>query len=466
MERAAKTTEKNQYFDLEPKYQNWVQEDYENAGIEFIEPMTAKALESTEEQNTLLNDKNYIVEEKFDGTRGILHFYEDGTRCFSRRLSKKTGWLSENTDSVPQLRDIKIPELNGTIIDGEMFIPNRPFKDVSAIMNCLYDKAIERQQEIGWVVFHTFDIIRYRGTDVTTEPLYKRKEYLKETIDTINKWFNHKYSIDFPFILLVPYYTVDGVAVSTEKLFADVPLNDTTKIKFPSLYGEIKSFSDDTVSSCILSRKAYFEYVVARGGEGVMVKPLDGLYRCGKRGREYLKIKKFLTRDVIIMGFLPPTLEYNGKFPEPEQWSYWMDAESGEYVNTADIEGLRKVLKKPSDFIPITKYSYYGWIGNIQYGVLITDAEIEQLPKNKKFNIKTLTLSDGRNHKVVEVGDCAGFDEECRKQFTDKQDELIGTVVEVLANEQFKDTGKLRHPRFLRLRPDKNSVSCTWKEHF
>ena len=28
-----------------------------------------------------------------------------------------------------------------------------------------------------------------------------------------------------------------------------------------------------------------------------------------------------------------------------------------------------------------------------------------------------------------------------------------------------KDTGKMRHPRFFRMRPDKSPLECTWKDH-
>ena len=53
-----------------------------------------------------------------------------------------------------------------------------------------------------------------------------------------------------------------------------------------------------------------------------------------------------------------------------------------------------------------------------------------------------------------------------RDYFTNNIDTMIGSVIEIKANEQFKDTGKLRHPRFLRLREDKSALSCTWKDHF
>lgn len=66
----------------------------------------------------------------------IAQMIEDGeyycdkayTRCFSRRISEKTGWYCENTDSLPQLRGLCIPALKDTVIDGEMYIPDRPFK--------------------------------------------------------------------------------------------------------------------------------------------------------------------------------------------------------------------------------------------------------------------------------------------------------------------------------------------------
>ena len=52
-----------------------------------------------------------------------------------------------------------------------------------------------------------------------------------------------------------------------------------------------------------------------------------------------------------------------------------------------------------------------------------------------------------------------------RDYITNHKEELIGTVLEVKANELFKDTGKLRHPRFHRLRPDKLYKECKWGDH-
>ena len=175
-------------------------EDFEKAGLKFISPMLAKELEEEEKQNACLSSPDYYVEEKFDGTRATLHFCKEFIRVFSRRVSEKTGWLCENSDAVPHIRDIFIPELEGTILDGEMFIPNRPFKDVASTLNCKWDKAIDRQEEIGKIVFHAFDILYYKGIRVERMPLHRRKVYLQKVIDAVNSQY----------IEMVKFYSCDS----------------------------------------------------------------------------------------------------------------------------------------------------------------------------------------------------------------------------------------------------------------
>ena len=65
----------------------------------------------------------------------------------------------------------------------------------------------------------------------------------------------------------------------------------------------------------------------------------------------------------------------------------------------------------------------------------------------------------------MEVCECAGFDDDTREYFTRNKDKLVGSVVEVKANELFRDSGKMRHPRFMRMRPDKEAERCIWVDH-
>ena len=49
-------------------------EAFKMAGIRGYEPMTAKEIETEEQQDEKLRDSTNIIEEKFDGTRALVYF--------------------------------------------------------------------------------------------------------------------------------------------------------------------------------------------------------------------------------------------------------------------------------------------------------------------------------------------------------------------------------------------------------
>lgn len=438
--------------DYTPLYEDWTESDYLNdENIRYCEPMTAHALEDEEEQLEKLSDTSCIIEEKFDGTRAILQFMPYGCRVFSRRISRKTNWFVENSDSLPQMRDLVIPELAGTVIDGEMFIPNRPFKDVSATLNCKWDKAIDRQKELGEIVLHAFDILYYRGMCVERLSLKRRKAFLSKVFEVLRKY-------RVVCIEEVPYYSCDNKLYIPAKNYSCNSLMQLNGIeKFPTLYNELQ-INNSGQSRPLLSPRGYYEFIVATGGEGVIIKDMTCKYE-HKRSRGFLKIKKFYTREVIISAFTEPTKYYEGIFPN-DSWEYWEtdNAEERYSCNWSSFSAEELLAK---GYKPVTKYFYNNWVGTIVFSVIITPDEVEKLPKNKKFNILD-TVIDGQHLRLLEVGECSGFDEEIRQNLSEND---IGRVIEVKCNEVFKDTGKMRHPRFLRFRDDKDIEDCTYKNH-
>lgn len=463
IEEYNKTPKYSAYFTIFSEYKA---NDYIRHGVKFLEPMNAKEVTDTEKLDMMFNSEDYLVEDKLDGTRATIHFKKDPitgdytTRVFSRRVSVKTGWLSENTDSLPQFRLMSIPELDGTVIDGELRMPGYEFKEVSSTLNCTWDEAIRRQIKLNFIHLFAFDILMYKGEDITNKPLIERKKLLKEVVTIIK---NHYLT---PCIEYLPHY--DGLSVDVE---IDLDLRKKiweNKSVYPTLYNEIIGHLFQSDKSFVyrfrISRKAYYEYVVLTGGEGVMIKPKNGVYSCGTRKDAFMKVKKFMTRECVILGFTAPTKEYKGKYPDPNVWKYWeVDLASGgcEVIDTENEPDVISDIKQhPEAYTPVSKYYAEGWVGNIIAGVLITDEEAEKLPKKCKGDITYLN-----NNKYLIVAEISGYDEPTRAFFTEHQDELLESVVEIKANDLFKDTGRLRHPRFLRLRPDKSYIQCTFKDH-
>lgn len=409
---------------VEPTCQNFTcPEDYEKSGFIGIEPMSAKDPLNDEQQEEMFNSLGTIAEEKMDGVRGTLHLKETENRMFSRRISKNTEWYGDNSDRLPQFRDYVTPHLADTVIDGELIIPNVRFEDTSGMLNMDWDKAIERQCAIGLCEFIVFDIIYYKGIYIAKMPLEKRKKYVEKVVEEMN----HP-------LIRVGEYTYDYVERPITETLVSMYDEETEIFKetYPNLY---RNYSTNTCIQLLLDKPEWYEYVVMHGGEGLMLKDYSAPYE-HKRTRHYTKIKKFGTWDVIITRFIAPTREYEGK--EIDTWEYW------------------------EDDVAVTKHHYMNWIGTVAYGVVITPEELEQhQKKNPKAKFITQTI-DGK--LILEVGDCSGFNEDIRAYMTAHQDSLIGKVIELKAHEVLK-TGKLRHPRFIRYREDKDAYQCTYIDH-
>ena len=453
--------------DCKPLFSDYTcPDDYIKDGVIPIEPMTAKEIMEKDIEK-VYDSKDYIVEEKIDGVRGNIQFMSVAhCRVFTRRQSVVTNFYGEKSDNLPQIRDIHIPDLEGTIIDGEMIVPHTDFKTVSSILNCLPEEAIERQMKYGEVVFKAFDCLYINGKNIMNESLKDRKIALGVVMKILKK-------AGITCIQEIPYFKNDIIlhisAQKAQKAYDYARARNKEDLRIALTYVNHCSDGSNIIH---LNKQEYFDYIVATGGEGVMIKDLNAPYEM-KRTRAYQKIKKKLTRDVVILGFNEPTKEYKGKFPN-DHWDYW--ELNGKIIPLEDVGPSATEMIEEYGCIPVTKNYYEGKVGAIVYGVKAS----EQFTSNYKLQepminctpaikfggkeFKFKWLNDAWSWYII-VGECEGMTDEERTIFTENKELCIGKVIEVECNEVFKDTGKMRHPRYMRLREDKSAEECTWEAH-
>lgn len=150
--------------------------------------------------------------------------------------------------------------------------------------------------------------------------------------------------------------------------------------------------------------------------EGLVLERKNHIYEPGKRTAwNTCKIKLEDTYDMVISGFVTPTREYDGT--ELANWKYFENDEA------------------------VTKAHYMGWIAGFQFGAY---------------------TKDGVFHTIGTVS--SGLSDEIKKDASEHPDKYLGAVIELQAMMKTKDGMSLRHPRFIRIREDKNAKGCIWND--
>ena len=211
--------------------------------------------------DTILSERHTILEPKLDGVRGIIHCHpKDGIIVLSRNKNK-AGEYSQFQNNIPHIRDhqtLKALSKEGyTILDCEVLAPvdDDTLGNTMSIIGALPAKAIEVQQKIGLAYLTLFDVVRFKGTDVSEEPWRKRRKLL-ETIPT-DEFLKH-----------IPYYT----------------------------------------RSSVDSRRKLAKELIQKGYEGVVLKDPYATYNAS---RAWLKHKERTTIDAQVIGYTYGKGKYN-----------------------------------------------------------------------------------------------------------------------------------------------------------
>jgi DNA ligase-1 len=219
-------------------------DELENAELELFHPTNFMLADSAPNSKALYEkfaEYPVISNYKYDGIRAQVHSKDGKVKIFSRNLEDITRYFPEVEDGVKKL------SLRPLILDGEIV----PFKDgkplsFQALQQRL--RKIERSENETPIKYFVFDVL-YMDKPIIEEKLSKRLETLQ--------------SLEFGGTL--------GIAEQREVSSAE----------------EIQSMFDESKSL---------------GYEGLVVKNLSSQYTPGRRGKNWVKLKKELdSLDVVIV---------------------------------------------------------------------------------------------------------------------------------------------------------------------
>lgn len=302
---------------------NEVEKLYPGAGTMMIEPQLIH--KSTDAQLKGCDDGTWFAQLKKDGA---LYMFVKGlegqTYLFGRTVSKVTGLLTEKSANVPHIIAPLNQLPNGTILLGEIYYPGKTSKDVTSIMGCLPEKAIDRQNgSYGPIHFYIYDCLGFNGTSLLKYDNWTRYQVVKRIFE---KYPIARNEIELAVAVEENIYTSIGEALSA-------------------------------------------------GEEGMVVKKKTALYEPGKRPMTMLKAKQVDFIDAVIIGFKDPVKEYTGK--EIENWQYWCDIDSNDVWSPPSL--LYTPDYKEKGLMPVTKHYYYGWKNAIEIGAYDENEQLKSI---------------------------------------------------------------------------------------
>jgi ATP-dependent DNA ligase len=266
---------------------------------------------------------DYFGQLKKDGALYMFVKGHNGEKyLFGRTTSKITGLLTEKSANVPHIMEYLDCLPNGTILLGEIYYPGGTSRNVTTIMGCKEEKAVERQNgSYGFIHYYIYDCLSYDSKLLLNVGNFNRYKVLLKIVEKFNLKTNE--------------------------------------------YVEIAEAWEDNLYERVGE-------ALANGEEGMVLKKKDAPYEPSKRPLTNLKAKQVDFADVVVIGFNDPTKEYTGK--ELVNWEYWINPETNELYPT----GLHyeKSLENGAEYAPVTKHYYNGWKNAIEIGAYDKDGHI------------------------------------------------------------------------------------------
>jgi bifunctional non-homologous end joining protein LigD len=210
-------------------------EDLQDAPVKpmpkAIQPMLATLVKEP------FDHPDWIFEVKWDGYRAVAEIRDGDVSLHSRNLISFGKKFFPIVDSLRKLR-------LEAALDGEIVAADDQGRPDFQMLQHYQDTGS------GHLLYYVFDLLYFRGHDLTGLPLLRRKELLKRILPS------------------------------------------TPKIRF----------SDHVVKDGVL----FYKVAKEKGLEGIIAKHSQSMYEAGKRSRQWLKVKTQLTQEAVIAGFTEP----------------------------------------------------------------------------------------------------------------------------------------------------------------
>jgi DNA ligase-1 len=220
--------------------------DLKEVGMRLFHPikfmLATPAADLTDVARTM--PEEFLVEDKFDGIRAQAHVQGERVAIYSRTMDEITHRFPELIEPLRGLRDDAI--IDGEIVPahGDVILP------FSELQKRLGRKNVGTQLLTAVpVVLVAYDLLYAAGRVLIDEPLAERRRVL------------------------------DGL----------VPRNGSLRLSQGKMFNEAAALDDEFASAR------------ARGNEGLMLKSPASSYKPGRRGRDWLKLKRAIaTLDVAV----------------------------------------------------------------------------------------------------------------------------------------------------------------------
>jgi len=364
------------------------------SALEQVSPQLARditELPEKEREEALKGDR-FACGEKKNGIRGILHIRPEGNRFTSRNRCSDTYLLNELTENIPHLCNLGMRQWEGSIFDGELYLPNdfvrldsftSALEAASALLHCSPEKARQFQESTGQKIhYHIFDVLKADSKDLRPLSFKNRLQYLNEFRGYIKSSGRDQF------------------------------------IQFEGLV-----FKD---------KDQYFKEIIKAGGEGIVLKDLEAPYFPGARSFSWLKLKRSDTVDAIIIGY------DRGK--EWEKKGLIGSIELGVFDENGDLRSIGRVsslslqrrtrMTEMVEGIPALRKEYLG---------TVVECRFQELNKNLKGrHLQILSFRERQNAKPIS---------ECHLNLSKAKENLkrVGIPIPDPVNERLHQIGNLKN---------------------